>query len=169
MALSLALFSSINISASFGPAIPAGSLSSTYQVASALALTATYHRLDLNYGFTKFNGRNTSAENLILHSFIIGYKHPLYATETKKLSAQIGSGYHYVKRTLNRNSETGYGFGVRYALKYVQQITATRMQPSFITSLITDQIIQTRNWNSVQISSSVFIIKAMLGIQINLL
>lgn len=167
--MSVTLLNSFNLGVSFGPAIPTGYLSSAYKASTSVSVLTSYRRLELSYAYSNFPGQHQSNENLSLHSFILGYRHSLYTTDTRDLSAQIGTGYHYARRSLNAHSETGYGLGVFYALKYVQKISDAKLKPSFSASLITDQIIQTRNWRAMQISSSAFVLKVLVGLQIKLL
>ncbi|MBS4014855.1 MAG: hypothetical protein KGZ86_00215 [Candidatus Latescibacteria bacterium] len=166
---SILMVNSLEVGVAFGPTLPAGQLSTVYRPAASLSVLSNFNRLELSYSFAKFDNKISGNENLNLHSVILAYQYPFYTNDKQKLYGQIGTGYHGAVRTMQTNTEKGYGIGILYGIKYQHKLSDTRIQPGLTASLITDQIIQSRNWQTMQISSSAFVLKALVGIQIKLL
>lgn len=166
---SVFMINSVDIGVTYGPHFPIGRLSNAYKTSSTLSFFTDINRLELNYSYTRFAGQIASNEKLSLHSGTISYQYPFYTTDKRKLNGHIGTGYFRIIRTLNANTEKGYAFGIRYGLKYEQNLVASKLKPTLITLLSTDQIVQTRNWQSMQIYSSAYLLRAMIGMQFNLL
>jgi hypothetical protein len=167
--LSVLMINSFDAGVCFGPVLPVGQLSIAYRPAANLSVFSSFNRFELSYSFAKFNNKISGNENLNLHSVILTYQYPFYTNDKQKLYGQIGTGYHGAVRTMRTNTEKGYGIGVLYGIKYQHKLADTRIQPGLTASIVTDQIIQSRNWQTTQVSSSAFLLKILVGIKFNLL
>jgi hypothetical protein len=169
----LLTINSVELGVGFGPIFPTGTLERTNNTNTAGSVFCDVSNFSLDYSFSKLNSKNNTQDNLYLHSGTISIQYPFYNKNTRCLQAILGGSYNRLIRKLGIAREQSYALGVRYGIGYKEKLANVqifnKLRPALSADIFLNQIVQTRNWNAAQLSSSNFLISIIFGISFNLL
>jgi len=158
----LLTINSIDLGLRFGPNFPVGNLERVYQVTTVASFFCGIKNLEIDYSFSKFTGRDNNKNLLYLNSGTIAYQYPFYQKKTRLFNAIIGTSYNRIKRKLGTAHEGTYAIGLKYGVGYKESLGRFKL----VSGVYLSQIVQSRNWQSLQLSSSNFLLSLTTGVSI---
>jgi hypothetical protein len=161
----LLIINSIEVGAHFGPTSPTGSLANNYRLTTIGSLFGQVNNLELDYSYSKFNGKINNRDFLFLHIIGFSYQYPFLQMTNSQFTAVLGGNYNRVIRKLVSAHEASYVLGLKYGLGFNKNFTVSEhLRPTLLSRLCLNQIIQARSWNSNQLLSSNLFISLTVGL-----